>query len=102
MLYQKLKTYNNPYIYSRQNLLKGEILDKKGQFPLMNLLRVIIVVIGILLALSGVGDLTSGVPITDLSQQISRATGGWIKILVGIAFMLIGVSPQSIRMMFRV
>jgi hypothetical protein len=77
-------------------------VEKKGQFPLMNLLRLIIVVIGILLALSGVGDLTSSVPITDLGQQISKATGGWIKILVGIAFMLIGVSPQSIRMIFEV
>jgi len=77
-------------------------MNNKGQFPIMNLLRVIIVVIGILLSLSGVGDLTSEVPITDLGQQISRATGGWIKILVGIAFMLIGVSPQSIRMIFRV
>jgi hypothetical protein len=77
-------------------------VEKKGQFPLMNLLRLIIVVIGILLALSGVGDLTSSVPITDLGQQISKATGGWIKILVGIAFMLIGVSPQSIRMIFKV
>jgi len=68
----------------------------------MNLLRVIIVVIGILLALSGVGDLTSGASIADLGQQISITTGGSIKILVGIAFMLIGVSPQSIRMIFKV
>lgn len=60
----------------------------KGQAPIIIMLRVIIAIIGLVLLILGIGDLSS----SNL-QQTGR---GVIEILVGLALVVLGVRPESL------
>ena len=68
--------------------------NDKGQAPIIILVRVFVALIGVWLVISGLDALSASGPILE---QLSTTASGWIRTLVGLILILIGIRPQSVR-----
>lgn len=67
-----------------------KILNGKGQAPIIIMLRVIIAVVGLVLLLLGINNLSS-------PSTWQEGGAGLVKILVGLALVVLGIRPESLR-----